>query len=44
MSMDEVEGPGGDGGKGTTFGEGAAACVLRKGHQEYHPGENDYSY
>ena len=31
MSMDEVEGLGGDGGKGTTFGEGAAVCVLREG-------------
>ena len=31
MSMDEVEGLGGDGGEGTAFGNGAAVCVLRAG-------------
>ena len=31
MSMDEVEGLGGDGGEGATFGKGAAVCVPREG-------------
>ena len=31
MSMDEVEGLGGDGGEGVTFGKGAAVCVSREG-------------